>query len=206
EGFEKTLNQAINRGDYLVWPPSTEEVDLNEIKYFHFPNYRNKKFSINEVEDASIQDRKRLKANIYIGDIDRREEILEVIRDGINWIKNLKNVPSPTFHVKNGEMEADSIYLNVYRKDTRKNKATIPSNDNFVCKIEYNIDGKTTLKHGGVERNIWNQLSREKVDNMIIGWGNSKYRKIITHKIGRNEACPCGSGKKYKKCCLMTTV
>lgn len=20
-------------------------------------------------------------------------------------------------------------------------------------------------------------------------------------KIGRNEACPCGSGKKYKKCC-----
>ena len=21
-------------------------------------------------------------------------------------------------------------------------------------------------------------------------------------KIGRNEKCPCGSGKKYKKCCL----
>ena len=23
-------------------------------------------------------------------------------------------------------------------------------------------------------------------------------------KIGRNEPCPCGSGKKYKKCCLLT--
>jgi uncharacterized protein YecA (UPF0149 family) len=24
----------------------------------------------------------------------------------------------------------------------------------------------------------------------------------VTHKkIGRNEPCPCGSGKKYKKCC-----
>ena len=22
------------------------------------------------------------------------------------------------------------------------------------------------------------------------------------HKIGRNEPCPCGSGKKYKRCCL----
>jgi len=22
-------------------------------------------------------------------------------------------------------------------------------------------------------------------------------------KIGRNELCPCGSGKKYKKCCLI---
>ena len=21
------------------------------------------------------------------------------------------------------------------------------------------------------------------------------------HKVGRNDACPCGSGKKYKKCC-----
>lgn len=24
-------------------------------------------------------------------------------------------------------------------------------------------------------------------------------------KIGRNEPCPCGSGKKYKKCCLNKT-
>jgi len=30
--------------------------------------------------------------------------------------------------------------------------------------------------------------------------------KVVTfkregRKIGRNEPCPCGSGKKYKKCC-----
>ncbi|MFH1283193.1 MAG: SEC-C metal-binding domain-containing protein [bacterium] len=24
-------------------------------------------------------------------------------------------------------------------------------------------------------------------------------------KIGRNDICPCGSGKKYKKCCLAKT-
>lgn len=23
-----------------------------------------------------------------------------------------------------------------------------------------------------------------------------------SHKVGRNELCPCGSGKKFKKCCL----
>jgi len=27
-------------------------------------------------------------------------------------------------------------------------------------------------------------------------------QRIIGKKIGRNEKCPCGSGKKYKKCCL----
>lgn len=25
-------------------------------------------------------------------------------------------------------------------------------------------------------------------------------------KIGRNEPCPCGSGMKYKKCCLLKEV
>lgn len=26
--------------------------------------------------------------------------------------------------------------------------------------------------------------------------------RVVPKKIGRNEKCPCGSGKKYKKCCL----
>lgn len=25
---------------------------------------------------------------------------------------------------------------------------------------------------------------------------------VDPHKVGRNEPCPCGSGKKFKKCCL----
>lgn len=27
-------------------------------------------------------------------------------------------------------------------------------------------------------------------------------RQLRKKKIGRNEPCPCGSGKKFKKCCL----
>ena len=30
---------------------------------------------------------------------------------------------------------------------------------------------------------------------------NPPETKIAEKKIGRNELCPCGSGKKYKKCC-----
>ena len=25
-------------------------------------------------------------------------------------------------------------------------------------------------------------------------------------KVGRNDPCPCGSGKKYKKCCALTAA
>ena len=31
---------------------------------------------------------------------------------------------------------------------------------------------------------------------------NQKPMPVTARKIGRNEPCPCGSGKKYKKCCL----
>ena len=27
--------------------------------------------------------------------------------------------------------------------------------------------------------------------------------KAAAPKVGRNEPCPCGSGKKYKQCCLL---
>ena len=30
---------------------------------------------------------------------------------------------------------------------------------------------------------------------------NPQKPKIAEKKVGRNEPCPCGSGKKFKKCC-----
>jgi SWIM/SEC-C metal-binding protein len=30
---------------------------------------------------------------------------------------------------------------------------------------------------------------------------NPQKTKIAKEKAGRNDPCPCGSGKKYKKCC-----
>jgi uncharacterized protein YecA (UPF0149 family) len=31
----------------------------------------------------------------------------------------------------------------------------------------------------------------------------SRSKQVVkSKKIGRNDPCPCGSGKKYKKCCL----
>lgn len=38
--------------------------------------------------------------------------------------------------------------------------------------------------------------------NLLQAQDRSKGGVRGKHKIGRNEPCPCGSGKKYKKCCL----
>ncbi|MDP2692744.1 MAG: SEC-C metal-binding domain-containing protein [bacterium] len=34
--------------------------------------------------------------------------------------------------------------------------------------------------------------------------GGGTYEKPEADNVGRNEPCPCFSGKKYKKCCMKT--
>lgn len=198
---DAVISRIIGRKDFMIFPPSTEEIDLNEIKYFSFPNYSAPNFKINNVQDASTLDRKRLKANLYIGDICDKEEILSIIRQAIEWIVPIKNPASPFFPQKHGSMPADSVYINVYRTDGRKSKELFVSNDNFVCFVDYNLDDITTLEHGGVLLSVWNTWAHEHIDNIRISWRERCYLTRRTTKIGRNDPCPCGSGLKYKKCC-----
>ena len=47
----------------------------------------------------------------------------------------------------------------------------------------------------------WEQvLSEEKIMSIIKDFKRSKIVHV-EKKPGRNDPCPCGSGKKYKKCC-----
>lgn len=153
--FVEVMKVVIERQDCIIFDPATEQVDLQEIKYHRFPNYLEAEYKINRIEDASIPERKRLKAHLFIGDIMDKKKILEIIQKSINWLKTVRNVPSSTLPHKYGSMDADALYINVYRNDARKNKELFPSNENFVCFVDYNIDGETTLVEGGLPASIW---------------------------------------------------
>ncbi|URZ03032.1 SEC-C metal-binding domain-containing protein [Clostridium felsineum] len=43
-------------------------------------------------------------------------------------------------------------------------------------------------------------FSKEKRKEIKDSWKNSK-TYVNKNKVGRNDPCPCGSGKKYKNCC-----
>ncbi len=43
-------------------------------------------------------------------------------------------------------------------------------------------------------------LTEEEIKDITVNWRSSKV-VVNEVKIGRNEPCICGSGKKYKKCC-----
>ena len=47
------------------------------------------------------------------------------------------------------------------------------------------------------------KISRKSRRPVVYNRGNGESQRPVkkSKKIGRNEPCPCGSGKKYKKCC-----
>jgi uncharacterized protein YchJ len=76
---------------------------------------------------------------------------------------------------------------------------------------------RETLASDEVSLSGWTQRMNE-IDVMLeesfnqVGWLYMRIRRehpelksfAVVHadKVGRNDPCPCGSGKKYKNCCL----
>lgn len=82
-----------------------------------------------------------------------------------------------------------------------KKKDELPSFE--WCMSEYNssktfqaILAKADISREDVEEAV-NELLGENIDTYDI-----EDSTVTVDKVGRNELCPCGSGKKYKKCCL----
>lgn len=50
-----------------------------------------------------------------------------------------------------------------------------------------------------MEKSYEDLLLQEDKSQVVYGGKGTYYRQ--TEKIGRNDLCPCGSGKKYKQCC-----
>ena len=203
--LSRAVDNMLRRGDEILFDPSDEDIDLEEIKYYKYPQFNSRKYKIRKVEDCSLADRKRLKAHVFIGDVNKRDDILEIVDEAILWVSKIKNIADPKDIRKHGTMEADAVYLNIYREDGRKSKELFLNNENFICFVDYNLNGDTTLVNGGITLNLWKQFIHEKRDKQLIAWRDSEFAKsnmVDKKSVGRNDPCPCGSGKKFKKCCI----
>jgi preprotein translocase subunit SecA len=59
-----------------------------------------------------------------------------------------------------------------------------------------------------VEKEAIEEMKHKETEDLSFNHGGSedtinKPVKRVNDKIGRNDLCPCGSGKKYKKCCII---
>jgi uncharacterized protein len=74
----------------------------------------------------------------------------------------------------------------------------------ILLELGYNPDNKEIVVTDEERENIFAMIPSV-VYRIFEYWQEkTKKTKASTIKIGRNDPCPCGSGKKYKKCCAGT--
>ena len=65
--------------------------------------------------------------------------------------------------------------------------------------INEEINQMIVLKPFILEPDVYEKKHKKTIKGQSEISDNTPY--VSPPKIGRNEPCPCGSGKKYKKCC-----
>lgn len=113
--------------------------------------------------------------------------------------KNISYVLQTTHPEKVGELKKDE--LQEWADSTTWDRLEIISTDEengVVNFIAYYKDKDAVIPH--------HEIAQFKKSDDTWYFYDSQFPKISTikkstPKVGRNELCPCGSGKKYKKCC-----
>jgi len=85
--------------------------------------------------------------------------------------------------------------------DTSDGRIFAPEQMGILKKIFDNQLNGNALESAFRELNIAKKDLPKKEDLKEMQISPTK-KQMKTRKVGRNDPCPCGSGKKFKKCCL----
>lgn len=85
--------------------------------------------------------------------------------------------------------------------------------NNFKYDVEFNKCGTNRISEVikflhdskpevfGILKRRYNEVKSASKEIIKKFSSNEKKEELPNIKVGRNDLCPCGSGKKYKKCC-----
>ena len=119
-------------------------------------------------------------------------ENMEELKNGIGLRSYGQHDPVVVYRTEGGDMFDEMVYdikydvvrllMHVTERDEGASRKQVANISDAKLQKESAIelvDGKISPKKGGVNKTVVNN----------------------TPKVGRNDPCPCGSGKKYKNCC-----
>lgn len=94
-------------------------------------------------------------------------------------------------------------YFTCLFKQNKYKELKVEIQKQLPLSIEYNIETENIIRHVVELFKDMNEeelaLQYAQIERKQNDFGKKKPTKVI--KVGRNDPCPCGSGKKYKKCC-----
>ena len=200
--LENFRNAIANLCDSHIEPEGyLTEFDRSEIIEYINTNYLKKnKLNVSDLEDLTDEEVVDKLYEIVIADYESkvnefpiRDEFEKAISLRVidsNWVEHMNTMEhlkegiglrgySQTNPVQAYTMEGFEIFDNLLNKIDSDTSLFL-----LKAEIKQNVERKQTLKGSAND-------GKEKV--------KSTPKRV--QKIGRNDACPCGSGKKYKQCC-----
>ncbi|MHB1392800.1 MAG: preprotein translocase subunit SecA [Clostridia bacterium] len=188
---------------YTVGSEFAEEWDLKGlIEYLHPIFLPKNAFSMNELVKLTREELKDAMTDKAVQVYEYKESQIdeEVMRE-LERVALLRSVDTKWIdHIDAMDQLREGISLRAYGQQDPVQAYTMEGYDMFVELIR-NIKEDTVRFIYNI--NTANLPKREKVAEPVATNHEEGVRKPIVKedKIGRNDPCPCGSGKKYKKCC-----
>jgi preprotein translocase subunit SecA len=129
---------------------------------------------------------------------------MDLLREGIGFRAYAQKDPLIEYK-KESFLLFQTLIFNINKSVTKKVFTVY-----ILTKEQYeNLQSKINLEHGGSSayekaraQAAINQAGGNAPQQQPARTGTEKLQpRRVTSKVGRNDPCPCGSGKKYKKCC-----
>ena len=188
---------------HLVNQPELLEFDCSEIcEYVNENLLKNSNIKVSEIINKSKEDVIKVLEDKIIGEYENKiKELPEEIVNDFEKVIALRVIDTHWMeHINTMDHLKEGIGLRSY---AQTNPLVAYTNEGFQLFDEMleRINKETTIYL--LKAEIRQNLERKEVEKPVktndTKDGSSKPKKVT--KIGRNEPCPCGSGKKYKQCC-----
>ncbi len=194
--------EEVVRG-HLITSGELTEQDVSEIAEYCNENLlKNKSVKVSEIINKRSEDVVDTVYNIVSEEYNQKiEELPEEIVDSFEKVIALRVIDTHWMdHINTMDHLKEGIGLRSYAQTNPLVAYTKEGFDLFDQMISI-INKETTIYL--LKAEIKQNLERKQVEKPIKDNGGKETNKIQrkSNKVGRNEPCPCGSGKKYKQCC-----
>ena len=139
-----------------------------------------------------------MRASIHFRAIGQRDPLVEFKNEAFRMFENLKATIQHYIVDELLKLLRGNITITVHRPEPKRKAPR-----NLRTNVDDIARASGQAKSDGADRGTASQ--RQGAGNRQNGHGRAAVatpapRAVTANKIGRNDPCPCGSGKKYKKC------
>ncbi len=201
ETFRNHISDLVNSHIYPEGRLTND--DIKDIVEFTNENFLKKDMKKEEIDNKTPDEIITIITEKLVKEYEAKlKEVPQEIQDEFEKAISLNIIDHHwTEHINTLSHLREGIYLRGYAQEDPLRAYTMEGFDLFD-KMMQNIDRDITIML--VRSEIRHNIERKEVSKKKITNDSDESLKKTpkkSTKVGRNELCPCGSGKKYKNCC-----